>query len=204
MARKKKIEQKNNYTLKTSKGLRACTVVLHDIALETDLIQRYQLHLPLKKDTSNNKQLLIKKNVQKKDVIENGRYTIIKNYSKKTINKKKGKNYKNVKSQQNKKNINKDILLSHRYDETTVTQWQQFTHSSNAESSSNKNTDEISSTSTDTHFNYMQKMTILMNKNNKDVRKPRKERKNRADSKTILHLNKPDVTNGTFLYFIIL
>ncbi|XP_050448925.1 metacaspase-2-like isoform X3 [Cataglyphis hispanica] len=195
MARKKKIEQKNNCTLKTSKGLRACTVVLHDIALETDLIQRYQLHLPLKKDTSIhsiNKQLLIKKNVQTNDVIENGRYTITKNCSKKTINKKKGKNYENVKSQQNKKDINKDILLSHQYDETTVTQ--QLTHGSNAKSSSNKNTDEISSTSTDTHFNYMQKMTVLMNnKNNKDVRKLRK------DSKAILRLNKPDITNDTYI-----
>lgn len=200
MARKKKIEQKNNCTLKTSKGLRACTVVLHDIALKTDLIQRYQLHLPLKKDTSIysiNKQLLIKKNVQTNDIIENGRYTITKNCSKKTINKKKRKNYENVKSQQNKKDINKDIFLSHQYDETTVTQ--QLTHGSNAKSSSNKNTDKISCTSTDTHFNYMQKMTVLMNnKNNKDVKELRK------DSKAILHLNKPDVTNGTFLYFIIL
>lgn len=204
MARKKKTEQKSNYALKTSKGLRACTVVLYDIALETDLIQRYQLHLPIKKEkllqsasTSINKQLLIKENVQTKN-IENGRYT--KNCSKKTVTKKKVKNYKKIKSQQNRKDINEDILLSHQYDETTLTQWQQLTRGSNVKSSSSKNTDEISSTSTDTHFNYMQKMTILMNKNNKDVRKVRAEKKNRSDSKRKLRLNKLDITYGKFIF----
>ncbi|XP_070170436.1 repetitive organellar protein-like [Polyergus mexicanus] len=192
MARKKKTEQKSNYALETSKGLRACTVVLYDIALETDLIQRYQLHLPIKKEkllqsasTSINKQLLIKKHVQARN-IKDGRYT--KNCSKETVTKKKEKNYKKIKSQQNRKNINKDILLSRQYNETTLT------HSSNVKSCSSKNTDEISSTSTDTHFNYMQKMTALMNKNNKDVKKVRAEKKNRSDSKKKLHLNEPDVT----------
>lgn len=204
MAHKKKTEQKSNYALKTSKGLRACTVVLYDIALETDLIQRYQLHLPIKKEkllqsasTPINKQLSIKKYVRARNM-KTGRFT--KTCSKETVTKKKEKNYKKIKSQQNRKDINEDILLSRQYDETTVTQWQQLTRDSNVKSSSSKNTDEISSTSTDTHFNYMQKMTILLNKNNKDVRKVRAEKNIDSDSKRKLHLNTLDVTYGKFIF----
>lgn len=53
----------------------------------------------------------------------------------------------------------------------------------------------------------MQKMTILLNKNNKDVRKVRAEKNIDSDSKRKLHLNKLDVTYGKFIfafYYIIM
>lgn len=223
MTRKKRTQQKSNsILLKTPKEIRECTVVLYDIALETDLIQRYQLHIPLKKEKlskqsascvntslySNihvNKQS-IKENVQKKNAIENRRHTITKN------SKKKGKNDKKIKSQRSGKDtkINKNISLSHQYYGTTpkfilskYRSGQQLIHHSDVKSFSSTNTDETSSTSTDTHFTYMQKMAILMNnKNNINVRKLSTEKIKKLDSKRMLHLNKPDGTCGKFIFVI--
>lgn len=218
MTRKKKTQEKSN---SMSKGIRACTVVLHDIALETDLIQRYQLHLPLKKEqlskqsascinTSLHSNIptdkqLIKENARKKNTTENEKYTITKNL------KKKRKDYKKIKSQQSGKDIgiNKNISLNHQYYEATpkfilsklIAPEQQLIHHSNVEPFSSTNTDETSSTSTDTHFTYMQKMTTLMNnKNNKNVRRPNTEKNKKLDSKRILNLNKPDGTCGKFIF----
>lgn len=212
MTRRKKTQEKSN---SLSKGIRACTVVLHDIALETDLIQRYQLHLPLKKEQLSKQSAscintslcsnisadkLIKENAQKKNATKNKKYTITKNL------KKGRKDDKKIKSQQSGKEINKNISLNHQHHEATpkfilskfIAPEQQLIHHSNVESFSSTNTDETSSTtSTDTHFTYMQKMTVLLN--NKNVRRPNTEKK-KLDSKRILNLNKPDGTCSKFIF----
>lgn len=213
MARSRKRSQKKNKTqqkedtLKIVQGLRACTVVLRNIALDTDLIQRYQLNLPLKQeklleqshiDTPTPSKKL-KGSAQKKNATKNRKRTI-KNISKKIVSEKKRQD-KKIEPQQTYKviEVNKDIS-SHQIDEIPKVILTRLRCYNNVEPFSSKSTDETSSTDSVTHFNYMENMTMLMNKNDKNVRKP--SINIRIDSEKIQHLYKSDVKNGKFKLFI--
>lgn len=206
MARTRKRQQKKN-TLEKLQKLRACTVVLRNIALDADLIQRYRINLPLKQEklleqshinTSTHSKKRSKGSVeQKKNATKNRKHTV-KNVSKNKITERKRKDNKKNEPWQIYKVIKVDKDVSSHQDNEEISKFilkKQLTHNNDVEPVSNKSTDETSSTASVTHFNYMQKMTVLMNKIDKTVRKP--SIKNRIDAEKIQYLNKPVITNDT-------
>jgi len=196
---KRNIQAKNNDKLKTLKDLPMCKVVLHNIALDKNLVQLYQLHFSEKKkkelehslsyiNTSKNSNnvWMLKENVWE-DNMEDETSRLTRSRSKKLI-KKKNEECKNVEFL--------DDVLYNQYHKIIqpgfIAQKQQLKHDTDIKLISNKNNDETSSTSSHTYCSHLQKIISINNKkhyNDKSVQK-----KNKLGYKKI-HFNKSGNTS---------
>jgi len=200
---KRNVQAKNNNDkLKTLKDLPMCKVVLHNIALDKDLVQLYQLHFSEKEtkelehspyiNTSKNSNNVwtLKENVWEDNIEETSRLT--RSRSKKLI-KKKNEKCKNIEFLDN-------IVLYNQYHKIIqpgfVAQKQQLKHDTNSKLILSKNNDETSSISSHTYCSHLQKKIVSINNkkhcNDKSVRKKHKLRHKRTQ------FNKSG--NTTFLY----
>jgi len=161
-----------------------CKVVLHNIALDKDLVQLYQLHFSEKKkkelehsspyiniSKNSNNVWMLKENIWE-DNMEDETSRLTRSRSKKLI-KKKNEECKNVEFL--------DDVLYNQYHKIIqpgfIAQKQQLKHDTNIKLVSSKSNDETSSISSHTYCSHIQKKISINNKkhcNDKSTQKKKK------------------------------
>lgn len=188
---KKNTQVKNCDKLKILKELRTCMVVLHNIALDKDLVQLYKLHLPGKEkehsllctNTSKNSNVwMLKENMSEDNTTEDEDPRLTRSQLKKRTGKR---------NESRKLEFLDDTSLYNHHEIEPGALKQQLKHNTSVKSLSNKSYDETSGTSSLTYCNHTQEKTVP--KNNKkhcSSKKPKVQKKSRLRYKRLLCFDK--------------
>lgn len=189
---KKNTQVNNSDKLKIMKELRTCMVVLHNIALDKDLVQLYKLHLPGKEKehsplctntskSSSNNVWMLKENIIEDNTIENETPRLTRSRLKKLTGKKN-----------ESKNLEFLDTLLYNYHEIIESgaQKQQLKHDISVKSLSNKSYDETSSASSLTYCDHTQEKTVPKSNKKHCSSKKRKVKRSKWGYKRKIYFDK--------------